>query len=1821
MRVQSYFKSFISILLSTIFVLSTVLILPPNLESKADMSSVAGELAVGSPLCSQQFALDDWNYWEMLAFGVFISNFCTPFEDDYNSAFTSGSSLGSKGRGLAAMKFATGGDAESEGYLRDMLNYCKDTQKTTYKKIFVKYHYYEYNEDVGTAAGGQRDATIGDLFPVLSISDNSANREIASINAIKRPVVYYSMLKPSKNSGGSVGETIMDMATLPEFYVDGKTAPIFSLCESWDVNMLKAIVAKYMESEGVLDNKVNELNKCIENNYPIVLDNFGNICMVKDGRTIVVIPACVNSHITTVSSYNYLNSMIINNFVVTDYDSDVCVSTGMEKLDGGDKAKNIFAKFFPTSGVDVVGNNPVSILDDTPINIETGRILLGVDTLPLKYWDIYTELKSKGNPKDFDASLDINSDPALSGSATTKAKRYGNHAAKYTEDAISSLSYGHYYNQLLDEKSDEHQRLQIFITGYDTKIETNKKQNINTSDSVAEAAYGAYSLISYAVSTTTSNQGTSENILNYFYNLERSNKWEQTKTKLLRTSAYYLTPDLDVDKTIQKYYVNYAMRMLTGIGGLKSYGFDSAWAENYAKNELDTAKDAKSAWITLFTPTKTESSSASKALANPMYRSFLKENTTADDNTLNTNSLTLSTIKGKNWTMSESFQNRYKSKAKKLIFFEKHPMKLAELNPITKISDEKFQPRRIVKIYEVDEKFRQIADVYSLSNSASFDLLITQIYVTYLKFYGILDGGGKKHGKFDEGLFDKASFKTFTADNFNSGLTKEEREEQTKLNVYRLLSLSNDGEKYRNEFFDSVLKSLIVVPLDKELNGDTVGNVGASGNLLNIHSLEDTIVVGHFVTGTTWKNMRMIFLAIVILLCILSGALNARSFTWYIAITVANVLMVISIPFYVDLAPQLISKYVEVAYNDGGTYWALLESIKYNENSMRVTSEGEAADQDLQAILDVLTFLDADNTLMLKMDISQKVISLTPLTYEDLQLPSLRWVLPSLTKQISSKTSSTDEVSYVSIPTSSFYENAIRLWIRYTGDKAIIPSGSNLSDFATETLDDSYQKSAWTGYISIPYTDTYRYSRPSSWMQHATVLPHTSFYYIKALTIHNDDRKNNKGRTYNEWIQYGKDIAQTHESKDVGTKEFNDQAQAMLAALNDYNKYEDDIDQSYGFLWTTENLSYYFYLIAKESLSGELILTNENSSVNTSADTNVNRYQGEESEQNSTTEENQAAAILRGEQQLASDKVLKSTANTATVMMFLQGSTSDVEVNGNTTTVRKSFMHDSKGNVRDVCDMQEVFTNLMPYMYQVMVLAGGDGATSGLVGAEKMTGHPYYRNNYLSWMFRSNWVTKLYEDINYTATFKGKNKDGGAVEVTNIIDPLTYSGRPMIFSEAQLADYANGSDFGRGNLTLVENKILDFNEQVVDKWTALINYANLAGLEPEDIYRQMALDATFTFNEVFAKDNLIMKENTLHPLQYDLRTISQISVLRSMISNFKKNSTYASGNLAEKLYENDGLAEVIGLRIILFSWGLFAIFRELGVIFIFVLACICTVVNMLSIAKEKMKTILGCCMTSLSFGLLTLFYYWVLKIIIGKPIIDTIVDVDTVLTAPNRFSVLGWSIIIALLTLAYTITIICYILNLFVWKRGNANWKDGGFGFFENVAEKTASTINATTAKIGDKLGLVNTKLTSFGPGAVYDDAPSSKGSSGRNYGYGSGGRNDDYDQENGGKPRKKRESDARNAYKDDKDMVEGPVSSGDNPKLTNTVNEAIRSRKQEASSENRDRVTISTSQNTDSEVHLYNGQKEIKIESNDKELTVQVDNAIKSSKEEKDSK
>ena len=50
---------------------------------------VGTNLALGSPLLdTTSFDPKTWNKWEMVAFGVFLSNFAYPLVDDYKSAFT-----------------------------------------------------------------------------------------------------------------------------------------------------------------------------------------------------------------------------------------------------------------------------------------------------------------------------------------------------------------------------------------------------------------------------------------------------------------------------------------------------------------------------------------------------------------------------------------------------------------------------------------------------------------------------------------------------------------------------------------------------------------------------------------------------------------------------------------------------------------------------------------------------------------------------------------------------------------------------------------------------------------------------------------------------------------------------------------------------------------------------------------------------------------------------------------------------------------------------------------------------------------------------------------------------------------------------------------------------------------------------------------------------------------------------------------------------------------------------------------------------------------------------------------------------------------------------------------------------------------------------------------------------------------------------------------------------------------------------------------------------------------------------------------------------
>ena len=66
----------------------------------ASSSTLGTPEALGSPLLNGNFSSESWDKWEMVVYGIYLSNFCIPLVDSYESALTTNASYGSQGSGL-----------------------------------------------------------------------------------------------------------------------------------------------------------------------------------------------------------------------------------------------------------------------------------------------------------------------------------------------------------------------------------------------------------------------------------------------------------------------------------------------------------------------------------------------------------------------------------------------------------------------------------------------------------------------------------------------------------------------------------------------------------------------------------------------------------------------------------------------------------------------------------------------------------------------------------------------------------------------------------------------------------------------------------------------------------------------------------------------------------------------------------------------------------------------------------------------------------------------------------------------------------------------------------------------------------------------------------------------------------------------------------------------------------------------------------------------------------------------------------------------------------------------------------------------------------------------------------------------------------------------------------------------------------------------------------------------------------------------------------------------------------------------------------------
>ena len=342
-----------------------------------------------------------------------------------------------------------------------------------------------------------------------------------------------------------------------------------------------------------------------------------------------------------------------------------------------------------------------------------------------------------------------------------------------------------------------------------------------------------------------------------------------------------------------------------------------------------------------------------------------------------------------------------------------------------------------------------------------------------------------------------------------------------------------------------------------------------------------------------------------------------------------------------------------------------------------------------------------------------------------------------------------------------------------------------------------------------------------------------------------------------------------------------------------YNSWSlDTVDPEYGYMWVTESPLTYFYMAIKDSFN-------------------------------------------------AGDSLGK-------VVTDLQGVYTDNDAGEN---VRTSFMHyDMTGKIKDVVDIEELLTNVVPYVYTSQIVAGGVSGEDGVFGDELITNYKVYKNNRKSWLFRSNWATKLLEgNLNSPDTVKDVN--GNKYKVERPMLPSSYpEGRPMVFSEAQ-RDAMGLSDF---DLSKVELKILEVNKNIVEKWTLLINYANLEGMSADILQKQMALIATTEFNKGMSPGGFFNERLSLYPTTIELRNISFNSVMTMLMLNATKNTNYVYGNVMLNLIaQSDLLSSILLLCVTWMAVWLMPLILNIVMAMLFYLGIYSTTVNLGSSSRTK----------------------------------------------------------------------------------------------------------------------------------------------------------------------------------------------------------------------------------------------------------------------------
>lgn len=1563
-KLVTYLKRVVAGLLVSVTL--TVVITPVNHVYAAPTYTTHSPLLSGDTM-----AVDEIDPYELVCYGVFLSNFCVPFVDSYISAFSQTCDMGSKGAGAHALTFATGGDISSDSIVRRMTNYVLDSLAREYQPLVVESYALDdgvwkaKNAVIDMTTSDEKDttvrlATLADLLPVVSGMLNSSNKEFDyDFNA--NQVWNHAWVAGSTSAfydddlpEGIISDFHITHGVLSTFYIsnDGFTVtekiPVFDMRDQWDVQIPSQclLYAAYKDDGAYLADIFSLLNNA-QNTY-LVMDSIGNICAKNDttGQLVVIVPAYLNKHLTTDNTVNLAGSAILNTVANTEDKLAVASSvSGVRAVNNNEKDglkigtvldAGIGAAIHKGSDLQPGTSFLYNIASDYDDNTEKYNISnatyrnfidSGLDLKNRLRWS--TTIKYTSNT---DTGLDIQNYCIATGDTQAASDAFIIHdGTTYRLNNSYDFSLQSILNRVAASTS-------IDITDYDN-------ERIYEYLSVFQTAAQLYS----SVAPTTEDS----KVKSYYCSLQSGN------TKKNQLFAGINTDSAGQDSKGDLVYVpiaadySYINHVDHGWWDVNMNAAIFADSDDLASSDiLRYSKQASTIAIDMYhgktygLPTDVRQSLGS-AIANNIN---IESTAAGEDLFKVTNPLKILSDAGSNTvTVGKEQTTSYMALIKKLLktsdYRDFYTYEKGGSTSIAFLNDEVI--KNWARIALATPTLQIACSYLGLRDSSTFSIYASDMYYTYLDMYGFLD---KKHN-FKTEIYALLSCEVHdkTAEEMGElimtqGLTAEQKQQVMKDNAYLMLSTGSDGREYRSRMVSGMIEEWLIDSYDKTCYGDTESEyfqtlTSTSKSFVNLPTYAENWLTKWVVAK--WDVVLPLVMLFLFILVAAFGVLNGKKVSWILANLLLTACMLVVLPGAAEMAPYLVEKVSDTAFKDVIGTMTISEAVEDDTIMADIEKQYAGYSDEIKSAVKSISALGTSGSLLLKQDMTRKVVpSNTVTTYEQLKgLATAQWLIPNL--------------------------------LSMTG-----------ADSAEESLDYVYRAVGE--------------KRAELRIMKKTEVNHDTSKIATFLTA-NDCNTNNTLSTYAVGSSRTRSAAvfSDRHLTDLLLLELNGTAVEqptsesipdLVSLYFDISVYDGEhSNNAVNYLQGTETILPYFYLVAYDTL------LNAKGTSDFSTLTVADFYNG-----------------MRHVQTDLSGKLYS-----------------------NSMTLKDS-------NTIDFLDLSYVFDTYIPYL-NAMQEKAKKALGETIIGPE----YSLYAEEPAAFLFECNWADKILNVYDFGDDAK----------------PSTYParyGRNMIFCRSELVELGLSVD----DLTEVELRCIEINDEVDKQWTLLINYIGTEGITVDILAEQMALTATTAFNSIMSKDRVINSNYALYPNSVSIRTINFDTMMKLVLmSNFGLADTNQN-SMRVVLAESGLLVGFVLWFLALLVTHVVPFVAQVSMAVVFYASILSCVYNAAVDGKEKLKTCGGAAVTCLIIGAETCLYVYSYALIIGNT--HKVLSIDKIQAGTTVATGKVFAILV--------ITIIYLFLLIFqAWKNA-MNFRDMGAQMWASYSKKTFDTVTNFAKGFASKL-------------------------------------------------------------------------------------------------------------------------------------------------------